>query len=148
MTDVEVWQRHFVNMSKGKTKPDKYGHYFVDSVQRGGNNPPEPSIQFVTPTAQAVELAKSELKHQEDGRNLNKRRAPSANKKTHNKKIRTSPKKVTKKKRSPSANKKTHNKKIRTSPKKVNKKKRSPSANKKRVITPRKAPKYTDIWRE
>ncbi len=129
MTDVEVWQRHFVNMSKGKTKPDKYGHYFVDSVQRGGNNPPEPSIQFVTPTAQAVELAKSELKQQEDDRNLNKRRAPSANKKTPNKKRRTAPKKVNKKKRSST------------------RKRRTPSANKKRVIAARKAPKYTDIWR-
>ncbi len=73
--DIDVWQRHFANMSKGKTRPDKYGHYFIGSVQTGGNKPSEPSIKFVTPMAHAVELAKSDLKHQEGDMNAS-RRAP------------------------------------------------------------------------
>ncbi len=76
--DIDVWQRHFANMSKGKTRPDKYGHYFIGSVQTGGNKSSEPSIKFVTPMAHAVELAKSDLKHQEGDMNAfgKKRCAP------------------------------------------------------------------------
>ncbi len=70
---VEVWQRHFAKMAKGKTRPDKDGHYFIGSVQTGGNTPSEPSIKFVTPTAHAVELARSELKHEEDVADISKR---------------------------------------------------------------------------
>ncbi len=135
--NIEAWKRHFVNMTKGKTQPDKRGYYLVDSIQRGGNKPAEPSIKFVTPTAQAVELAKSELRQQEgDGiKNIpsplkkKKRRAPTKNE-------------ANKKRRAPSKNE--ANKKRRIASKvEVNKEKRVPP--KKRRITTKTS--ESDIWR-
>ncbi len=80
-------------MSEGKVRPNKLGQYFVNS-QSGGANSNEPRIKFVTPMAQAVELAKSELKEEETG-------VPGsnvANKRTHSKKRANKSKGSTKKK--------------------------------------------------
>jgi hypothetical protein len=59
--DIDKWRKHFVNMAKGRTRPDQKGQYPVDRVQTGGDGSSGPRIQMVTPVAQAVELAKSEL---------------------------------------------------------------------------------------
>lgn len=59
--DIEKWKRHFVRMAEGKTNPDRQGHYRVDSLQSGGEDRLNTKIKVVTPVAQAVELAKSEL---------------------------------------------------------------------------------------
>lgn len=68
MDKVEMWTRHFQRMAEGKLKPDHKGHYVVEKIQTGGVSK-EPTIQFVTPVAQAVELAKSEVarRKREDG---------------------------------------------------------------------------------
>ena len=59
--EVEKWKRHFRLMAEGKLRPNHKGHYIVNDVQYGSGSR-EPEIRFVTPLAQTVELAKSELK--------------------------------------------------------------------------------------
>jgi len=51
-------------MVSGKTRQNGRGKYVVNSNQTGGNSS-DPPVKFVTPVAQAVELAKSELKEEE-----------------------------------------------------------------------------------
>ena len=60
MYRVEMWTRHFQRMAEGKLKPNHKGQYVVEKIQMGGTMK-EPTINFVTPVAQAVELAKSEV---------------------------------------------------------------------------------------
>ena len=48
-------------MAEGKLRPNHKGHYIVHNKQEG-DGVKEPKIEWVTPLAQAVELAKSELK--------------------------------------------------------------------------------------
>lgn len=88
--DIEKWKKHFLLMSEGKIKPNDRGKYFVNS-QSGGANSNEPRIQFVTPIAQAIELAKSQLKEEETGaykkkKNDYKSKPKRATKKRGNKK--------------------------------------------------------------
>ena len=59
--EVEKWKKHFALMAEGKVRPNHKGHYVVEDKQVGSGSR-EPEIKFVTPIAQAVELAKSELK--------------------------------------------------------------------------------------
>ena len=59
--NMEKWRRHFVRMAEGKTNPNHRGQYLVDSIQSGGDADLSSKIKVVTPVAQAVELAKSEL---------------------------------------------------------------------------------------
>ena len=59
--DIERWKRHFRDMAEGKLQPAFLGKYLVSAEQSGGKSN-EPNVKFVTPVAQAVELAKSELK--------------------------------------------------------------------------------------
>ena len=59
MDKVELWTRHFQRMAEGKLKPNYKGQYVVEKIQMGGAMK-EPTINFVTSMAQAVELAKSE----------------------------------------------------------------------------------------
>ncbi len=63
VADIEKWKKHFLLMSEGKLRPNKGGQYVVNE-QSGGANSDKPRIKFVTPVAQAVELAKSELKEE------------------------------------------------------------------------------------
>lgn len=49
-------------MSEGKKRSNHKGHYIVDQSQSGGGAQ-EPEIKFVTPIAQDIELAKSDLKN-------------------------------------------------------------------------------------
>ena len=57
---VEMWTRHFQRMAEGKLKPNHKGQYVVDKIQMGGSSN-EPTIHVVTPVAQVVEQAKSEV---------------------------------------------------------------------------------------
>ena len=59
--EVEKWKRHFQRMAEGKVRPNHKGHYIVEEIQVGSGSR-EPEINFVTPVAQDIELAKSELK--------------------------------------------------------------------------------------
>ena len=55
-----MWTRHFQRMAEGKLKPNHKGQYVVEKIQMGGEMK-EPTINFVTPMAHAVEQAKSEV---------------------------------------------------------------------------------------
>ena len=59
--EVEKWKRFFTLMAKGKLRPNANGKFVVSENQSGGTTE-EPSVQFVTPLAHAVELAKSEIR--------------------------------------------------------------------------------------
>ena len=61
--EVEQWRRHFQRMAEGKIRPNHKGHYIVDDMQVG-SGAREPTIRFVTPVAQDIELAKSKLKRE------------------------------------------------------------------------------------
>ena len=62
-------------MAAGKLRPNHNGHYIVENVQVGGKFR-EPKIEFVTPLAQDIEMAKSELKSmtKKTGTNMARRR--------------------------------------------------------------------------
>lgn len=77
--EVEKYKRHFRLMAEGKLKPNMHGNYIIEKSQKGGASS-QPSINFVTPVAQAVELAKSEL--QEDEKSYKGRDLPQ-NKKVY-----------------------------------------------------------------
>lgn len=62
--DIEKWKKHFTLMSKGLLTPTNSGKFRIGNDQRGGVLGKEPSIHLVTQVAQAVELAKSELKEE------------------------------------------------------------------------------------
>ena len=68
--DIEKWKRHFVNMAEGKARRNIIsgieGYYVVDSIQNGGGKTHDIPVKMVTPVAQAVELAKSELEEEEE----------------------------------------------------------------------------------
>ncbi|OOZ37151.1 hypothetical protein BOW52_10360 [Solemya elarraichensis gill symbiont] len=59
--EVEKWKKHFQLMAEGKLGSSATGKFVVDSNQRGGNSS-KPIVNFVTPLAQALELAKSEIR--------------------------------------------------------------------------------------
>lgn len=68
--DFEKWRRHFEDVSAGRVRPDHKGRYIVGSGSRHRADPtPEknkPVVKLVTPVAQAIEMAKSELKRENE----------------------------------------------------------------------------------
>lgn len=54
----QAWKRHFVDMARGKFR-DK--PFYQLETQHGGGSP----IQMVTPTQQAIEMARSQEKQQQ-----------------------------------------------------------------------------------
>jgi hypothetical protein len=62
MASVAKWTTHFSDMAKGKVHSDMHGFYRVGVSQLGGGGGREPRVKLVTPTAQAVEQAKAEIK--------------------------------------------------------------------------------------
>ena len=78
-----MWTRHFQRMAEGKLKPNHKGQYVVEKIQMGGTMK-EPTINFVTPVAQAVELAKSELKEVYKGNDVARKQQKSTVKRKTN----------------------------------------------------------------
>ena len=70
--NAETWARHFRRMAEGKLKRNHKGHYVVEKV-RLEEKATKPTIELVTPVAQAVEIAKSELKEVYKGKSLPKK---------------------------------------------------------------------------
>ncbi|KAK3084187.1 hypothetical protein FSP39_009708 [Pinctada imbricata] len=65
--DYKKWEEHFKDISKGRVRPDHKGRYIVGSGSRINvtpKQPKQPKLTLVTPVAQAVEMAKSELKRE------------------------------------------------------------------------------------
>lgn len=66
--DYEKWIQHFKDFSEGRVRPDHKGRYIVGSGSINKVAPKQveqPKVTLVTPVAQAVEMAKSELKREE-----------------------------------------------------------------------------------
>ena len=63
--DLRKWQRHFEDISQGRVRADHKGRYIVGSGARW-RSPTASSddlrVTMVTPIAQTIEMAKSELK--------------------------------------------------------------------------------------
>lgn len=68
--DFNKWINHFEDISAGRVRPDYKGRYIVGSGTQHRAEPPSkelhPTVQLVTPVAQAIEMAKSELKREHD----------------------------------------------------------------------------------
>ena len=62
--DVKKWEQHFLDVSAGLVHPDHKGRYIVGSGSRWrpSSHQQTPKVELVTPVAQAIEMAKSELK--------------------------------------------------------------------------------------
>ena len=66
-SNVDRWTAHFKAMARGEVHPDKNGYYRVaggsGSKLRGeGPQREGPNIKMVTPVAQAIEIAKADIK--------------------------------------------------------------------------------------
>ncbi|OOZ42658.1 hypothetical protein BOW37_12780 [Solemya velum gill symbiont] len=87
LVDVETWKKFFADMVAGKLRPNDRGNYHVATIQTGGNGV-KPTIKMVTPTAQAVEIAKSELTDEREDHKSNPKvyKKKLAPKKTQSKK--------------------------------------------------------------
>ena len=64
--DHQKWQQHFVDVSEGRVHPYHRGRYIVGSGARWRktSHMESPKVELVTPVAQAIEMAKSELKRE------------------------------------------------------------------------------------
>lgn len=68
--NIDKWVRHFEDISAGRVRPDYKGRYIVGSGSHNRTVPPsqehKPTVKLVTPVAQAVEMARSELEREQD----------------------------------------------------------------------------------
>ena len=58
--DHKKWEQHFADVSEGRVRPDHKGRYIVGS----GSRSTTPKVELVTPVAQNLEMAKSEVARQ------------------------------------------------------------------------------------
>lgn len=64
-SDVKLWEAHFKKMVDGKVKPNRNGIFVVEKAV---TSPPKesdssPHYKMITPSAQALEIAQSDIKH-------------------------------------------------------------------------------------
>jgi hypothetical protein len=59
--DIDMYRKHFVAMANGQVHPDANGNYHIRHTHSIREKPSIPLIKVVTPIAQAIEMAKSEL---------------------------------------------------------------------------------------
>lgn len=64
--DYDKWMRHVEDMSEGRARPNHKGRYVVGSGSRHRMTSDTPEIKMVTPVAQAVEMARSELRRKKN----------------------------------------------------------------------------------
>ena len=74
--DAKKWTQHFLDIHEGRARPDRNGKYEVGSGARFRPNKDaaRPEVKLVTPVAQAIEMAKSELKRDQKDRKKGKTR--------------------------------------------------------------------------
>ena len=70
--DYAKWKQHFRDIQDGYVKPDHMGRYVVGSgkhlrakTENEKISQQTPKVKFVTPIAQALEIAKSELRREQ-----------------------------------------------------------------------------------
>lgn len=84
IADPEKWYQHFKDLSEGYVTPDHKGRYVVGSGRKNREKE-RPVVQLVSPVAQAIEMAKSELegsKNKSDGETFDIREQRKSKKKT------------------------------------------------------------------
>lgn len=68
--NIDKWVRYFEDISAGRVRPDYKGRYIVGSGSHNRAEPlrqeQKPTVKLVTPVTQAVEMARSELKREQD----------------------------------------------------------------------------------
>lgn len=67
--DFEKWTQHFKDIQEGYAKPDRYGRYIVGIGARDRQLKEtvlRPQVKLISPVAQALEMAKSELKRERE----------------------------------------------------------------------------------
>jgi hypothetical protein len=67
--NYKKWEQHFTDVSEGRDRADHRDRYLVGSVARWRPHthkvePDTPKVELVTPVAQTLEMAKSELARQ------------------------------------------------------------------------------------
>ena len=65
-SNVELWSKHFRLMAQGKIKPNKHQVFLVDKTalqSTPGGNQKGMEVKMVTPAAQAIEIASSDIKN-------------------------------------------------------------------------------------
>ena len=67
--DYNKWYQHFKDLSDGYVQPDHLGRYVVGVGERNRQlkETERPVVKLVTPVAQAVEMAKSEIERKKEG---------------------------------------------------------------------------------
>ena len=66
VADIQKWEKHFEDISQGRVYPDPKGRYIVGSGARFRFSSPHkpvesPELNMITPIAQTLEMAKSEV---------------------------------------------------------------------------------------
>jgi hypothetical protein len=160
--DVEMWKRHFQSMAKGEIpvedvyllnqKGRGFGHNrrgrVVYKVQKGSGSGSSKGPVMISPIAQGLNMAKSELAAQKKGSTINRGRSKSkitkASKRRPVKRSKSKKKKTKKKKKStgPKKSKKKPVKRGKKAPKRKGKKpsskKKKKAGTRKKKATPRK----------
>lgn len=62
--DHKKWEQHFVDVFEGRVRPDHKERYIVGSGSRWRPSAEVPKVELVTPVAQTIEMARSELKRE------------------------------------------------------------------------------------
>lgn len=61
--DYKKYTKHFEDISDGYAKPDRRGYFVVGIGDHYREHTSKPNVQLVTPVAQGIEIAKSEIEH-------------------------------------------------------------------------------------
>ena len=74
--DYDKWYQHFKDLSEGYVQPDHLGRYVVGVGERNRKlkEAETPVVKLVSPVAQAVEMAKSEMERESKKRGGYKRK--------------------------------------------------------------------------
>ena len=116
VADSEKWYQHLKDLRDGHVRPDYMGRYIVGSgakQRRMTETEHKPVVQLVTPVAQAVEIAKSELTREKARNNVTDVGKPSRQRKKRRVKRISNTTKGSKPSATPGLKKKNPNKKKR-----------------------------------
>lgn len=62
--DYKKWEQHFADVTEGRVHPDHKGRYIVGKGSRLRSLSDNIDVNLVSPVAQSLEMAKSELKRE------------------------------------------------------------------------------------
>jgi hypothetical protein len=83
--DPEKWYQHFKDLRDGYNKADYKGRYIVGSgnqLRKIAEMKQSPSVKLVSPVAQAIEIAKSEVNRKKVEGGKERKKGPQKRKKT------------------------------------------------------------------